>query len=181
MYTAQHTHKDGARKYILLRSNTKLRLVCYRLSMPLYRTWAVTLKREPLPLLHSLSSLLLRNVFPPTPLLSFRYALRSHAFFRPFPHGLSATSVRSALCRRRPTFCRLRKSLYGPNQAPRNWYKKFDYFIQSVSFSKSDEDHCIFTKPDQDRSPIILMIYVDDMLVFGRHTGELGNCGRSLP
>ena len=32
------------------------------LSMPFYMTWAVTLKREPLPLPHSLSSLLLRNV-----------------------------------------------------------------------------------------------------------------------
>ena len=82
----------------------------YRLSMPLYRTWAVRLQREPLPLPHSLSSLLLRNVFPTAPLLSFRYALWSHIFFRPFPPGLSATSVcsaHSALClrglRKRPT------------------------------------------------------------------------------
>ena len=33
--------------------------------------------------------------------------------------------------------CRLRKSLYGLKQAAR-WYKKFDDFIQSVGFSKSD-------------------------------------------
>ena len=42
--------------------------------------------------------------------------------------------------------CRLRKSLYGLKQAPRQWYKKFDDFNQSVGFSKSDEDHCLFSK-----------------------------------
>ena len=92
--------------------NTKLRLMFYKLSMALYRTWAVTLKREPVPLPHSLLSLLICNVFPAAPLLSFHYALQSHAFFRPFPPGLSAAFVRSAcsaLCqlgrRRRPTNC----------------------------------------------------------------------------
>ena len=46
--------------------------------------------------------------------------------------------------------CRLRKSLYGLKQAPRQWYKKFDDFIRSVGFSKSNEDHCLFTKTAQD-------------------------------
>ena len=41
---------------------------------------------------------------------------------------------------------RLNKSLYGLNHAPRLWYKKFDHFIELVGFSKSDEDHCVFTK-----------------------------------
>ena len=54
--------------------------------------------------------------------------------------------------------CRLRKSLYGLKQAPRHWYKKFDDFIQSISFSKSDEDHYLFTKTAQDGSPVFLII-----------------------
>ena len=41
--------------------------------------------------------------------------------------------------------CRLKKGLYGLKQALQQWYKKFDDFIQSVGFSKSDEDHCVFT------------------------------------
>ena len=69
--------------------------------------------------------------------------------------------------------CRLRKSLYGVKQAPRQWYKKFDGLIESVDFSKSDEDHCIFTKTTRDGSPIFLIIYVDDMLLSGQHAGEL--------
>ena len=31
----------------------------------------------------------------------------------------------------------------------KKWYKKFNDFIQSVGFSKSDEDHCLFTKTTQ--------------------------------
>ena len=63
--------------------------------------------------------------------------------------------------------CRLRKNLYGLKEAPRQWYKKFDGFIQSVGFSKSDEDNCLFTKTTQDGSPFFLIIYVDDMLLSG--------------
>ena len=58
--------------------------------------------------------------------------------------------------------CRLKKSLYGLKQALQQWYKKFDEFIQSVGFSKSDADHCLFTKIARDGSPIFLIIYVDD-------------------
>ena len=76
--------------------------------------------------------------------------------------------------------CRLRKSLYGLKQAPLQWYKKFDDFIRSVSFSKSDEDHCLFTKTAQDGSPVFLIIYVDDMLLSDWHTGEFIELVRKL-
>ena len=76
--------------------------------------------------------------------------------------------------------CRLKKSLYGLKQAPRQWYRKFDDFIRSIGFSKSDEDHCLFTKTAQDGSPIFLIIYVDDMLISGRHAGELAELVRQL-
>ena len=76
--------------------------------------------------------------------------------------------------------CRLRKSLYGLKQAPRQWYKKFDDFIQSAGFSKSDEDHCLITKTAQDGSPVFLIIYMDNMLLSCRHTGELTELVRKL-
>ena len=69
--------------------------------------------------------------------------------------------------------CRLMKSLYGLKQASRQWYKKFDDFIQSVGFLKSDEDHCLFTKTNKDGSPIFLIIYMDGMLLSGQHAREL--------
>ena len=80
----------------------KLRLMFYRLSMSLYRTWAVTLTREPLSLPLTLSS------FP-----SVTSNLRSHSFPSitpcPVPCFLShlACPLRFTLCpvgrRRRPT------------------------------------------------------------------------------
>ena len=75
---------------------------------------------------------------------------------------------------------RLRKSLYGLKQAPQQWYKKFDDFIQSVSFCKSDEDHCLFTKTAQDGSPVFLIIYVEDMLLSSWHIGEHTELVRKL-
>ena len=76
--------------------------------------------------------------------------------------------------------CRLRKSLYGLKQAPRPWYKKFDDFIQSIGFSKSDEEHFLFTKIAQDGSPDFLIIYVEDMLLSSRHARELTELVRKL-
>mgnify|MGYP000689268084 CR=1 FL=1 len=57
---------------------------------------------------------------------------------------------------------------------------KFDDVIQLVGFSKSDDNHCLFTKTALDGSPIFLIIYVDDMLLFGRHADELTELVRQL-
>ena len=42
--------------------------------------------------------------------------------------------------------CRLGKSLYGLKQAPRQWYKKFDTFMLSQGFKRSNADHYSYTK-----------------------------------
>ena len=76
--------------------------------------------------------------------------------------------------------CRLKKRLYSLKRAPRQWYKKFDDFIQPVGFSKRDEDHFLFTKRARDGSPIFLIIYMDDMLLSNRHTEELTELVRQL-
>ena len=39
--------------------------------------------------------------------------------------------------------CKLRKSLYGLRQSPRQWYNKFDSFMVSQNFTKSEYDHCV--------------------------------------
>ena len=76
--------------------------------------------------------------------------------------------------------CRIRKRLYSLKQAPRQWYRKCDDFIQSIGFCKSDEDHCLLLKTILDGSPIYLIIYVDDMLLSSRHAGELADLVRQL-
>ena len=65
--------------------------------------------------------------------------------------------------------CMLKRSLYGLKQAPRQWYKKFDAFMLKNGFNRSQAYHCLYTKKDTDGSPLILVLYVDDILSVGKH------------
>ncbi|RVW41324.1 Retrovirus-related Pol polyprotein from transposon TNT 1-94 [Vitis vinifera] len=60
--------------------------------------------------------------------------------------------------------CLLKKSLYGLNQSPRQWYKRFDKYMLDISFNRSSHDGCVYFKLTED-SMIYLLLYVDDMLV----------------
>ena len=37
--------------------------------------------------------------------------------------------------------CRLNKALYGFKQGSRQWYQKFDAFMKSRGYKRSQEDH----------------------------------------
>jgi hypothetical protein len=60
--------------------------------------------------------------------------------------------------------CKLNKSLYGLKQSPRQWYKRFDTFMLSQGFKRSDYDSFVYLKSVND-SAIFLLLYVDDMLI----------------
>jgi hypothetical protein len=57
--------------------------------------------------------------------------------------------------------CRLKKSLYGLKQSPRQWYKRFDSFMLSKGFQRSQYDSCVYLK-FVNGSPTYLLLYVDD-------------------
>jgi hypothetical protein len=59
---------------------------------------------------------------------------------------------------------RLKKSLYGLNKSPRQWYKKFDSFMLSHGFKRCDYDSYAYLKTING-SAIYLLLYVDDMLI----------------
>jgi hypothetical protein len=61
--------------------------------------------------------------------------------------------------------CRLKKSLYDLRQSPRQWYKKFDSFVVSQNYTRSEYDHCIYFKKLNNGIFIILVLYVDYMLL----------------
>ncbi|MCO5612524.1 hypothetical protein L7F22_066792 [Adiantum nelumboides] len=42
--------------------------------------------------------------------------------------------------------CILQKALYGLKQGSRQWYQKFDKYIQSQGYVRSLEDHCLYTE-----------------------------------
>jgi hypothetical protein len=75
--------------------------------------------------------------------------------------------------------CKLKKSLYGLKQSPRKWYKKFDSFMVSQNFTRSEYDHYVYSK-SLNGIFIILVLYVDDMLVARKSMVEINKVEGSV-
>ena len=59
--------------------------------------------------------------------------------------------------------CKLKKSLYGLKQSPRQWYKWFDHFMIGQKYTRSQFDYCVYLPRLSNGSYIYLLLYVDDM------------------
>ncbi|OWZ09396.1 polyprotein [Phytophthora megakarya] len=69
---------------------------------------------------------------------------------------------------------RLRKALYGLKQASRSWYENLRRFLESQGFYQGEADYCLFSKGSADDDDLmIVLVYVDDMLVFATHDEDL--------
>jgi hypothetical protein len=68
--------------------------------------------------------------------------------------------------------CKLKKSLYGLKQSPRQWYKRFDSFMLAHGFKRSQYDSCVYIK-FVNGSPIYSLLYVDDMLIAAKSKKEI--------
>ena len=62
----------------------------------------------------------------------------------------------------------------GLKKAPRQWYKKFESFMQKERFQKYNVNNCCFFKRYKS-TYIILLLYVDDILVVGSDMDEIQN------
>ena len=51
--------------------------------------------------------------------------------------------------------CKLKKSLYGLKQTPRQWYLKFDRFMSEQGYTKCHSDHCVYLKKQNDDNYIL--------------------------
>jgi hypothetical protein len=59
--------------------------------------------------------------------------------------------------------CKLLKSLYGLNQAPKLWHEKFDKILTSTGFVVNEADKCVYYRFGGGEG-VILCLYVDDIL-----------------
>jgi hypothetical protein len=75
--------------------------------------------------------------------------------------------------------CKLKKSLYGLKQSPRQWYKKFDSFMIANDFKRSLYDSCVYNK-FVDGSHIYFLLYVDDMLIAAKSKIDIANLKAQL-
>lgn len=72
--------------------------------------------------------------------------------------------------------CKLKRSLYGLRQSPMLWNERFSSFIISIGFSPLKHDKCVFVKTTTtSRLPVILGIYVDDVLILAEHQDDIEN------
>lgn len=63
--------------------------------------------------------------------------------------------------------CKLRKSLYGLKQSPRQWYAKMhDFLTNDLGFKCSQNDPCLYVQKE-DGNLVIIGLYVDDLLIAG--------------
>lgn len=58
-------------------------------------------------------------------------------------------------------------------QSPRQWYLRFDQFMEKIGYVKSKYDVCVYFKGNTTASPVYLVLYVDDMLVASKDRHEL--------
>jgi len=61
------------------------------------------------------------------------------------------------------TVLKLNKSLYGLVQAPLSWYNHLTNGLEDTSFTKSDNDPCLFFGNN-----MMVLVYVDDCIFFGK-------------
>ena len=59
----------------------------------------------------------------------------------------------------------LKKFLYGLNQSPGQWFKRFYSFMISYYFRRCTYDSCVNFRRCDDESFVYLLLYVDDMLI----------------
>ncbi|GJS43996.1 ribonuclease H-like domain-containing protein [Tanacetum coccineum] len=70
--------------------------------------------------------------------------------------------------------CRLKKSLFGLKQAPRQWNAKLTSTLIENGFSQSKSDYSLYTKFDKGIF-LALLVYVDDIIITGNNISEIEN------
>jgi hypothetical protein len=69
--------------------------------------------------------------------------------------------------------CKLRRFLYGLEQAPRAWFDKFRTTLLQFSFKQSKYDTSLFLRKT-DMGIVVLLVYVDDIVITGFDSNLLG-------
>ena len=72
--------------------------------------------------------------------------------------------------------CKLKKSLHGLKQAPRNFFHHLKSNLEAIGFEQQvDFDPCLFISPK-----VICLVYVDDTLLYARHQDDIEEVIRLL-
>lgn len=75
--------------------------------------------------------------------------------------------------------CKLKKSLYGLRQAPRNWFSKLSTTLKDLKYQQSLSDYSLFTLTTASSITVVL-VYVDDLLLAGNNRQEIEHLKKML-
>ena len=67
--------------------------------------------------------------------------------------------------------CKLKKSMFGLKQAPKQWNVKLTHALPENGFVQSKSDYSLFAK-SQSNDFITLLVYVDDIIITGNNMVE---------
>ena len=81
--------------------------------------------------------------------------------------GLCETTSKYEVDGQEDKFYRLKKALYGLNQAPRLSYNRIDEYLNGEGFSRSPSEPTLYTKVNQEGKILIVCLYVDDLIFTG--------------
>jgi len=63
---------------------------------------------------------------------------------------------------------KVEKAMYVLIQSAKLWYKKLSRFLEASGFKKCPSDECVMVKKEQGKDPIVVILYVDDILILSR-------------
>ncbi|GJP58895.1 hypothetical protein CLOP_g6633 [Closterium sp. NIES-67] len=75
--------------------------------------------------------------------------------------------------------CKLNKAIYGLKQAPRCWYNRLASALEGIGFRASACDKSLFLMGEGE-SLVLLLVYVDDILLFSSSDKEIDGVQRKL-
>ena len=93
--------------------------------------------------------------------------------FMSVTEGLSSKSTRNKLFK-------LRKSLYGLKQSPRQWYAKIhNFLVEELNFKSSSNGPCLYVRHEACHV-LIIALYVDDLLISGKSKSDIAIIKKEL-
>ena len=75
---------------------------------------------------------------------------------------------------------KLKISLFGLNQPPRAWFKRFTRVVKLHGYVQCQTDHTLFVKKSTKGERSILIMYIDDIIVTGDYLEEMADLKKIL-
>ena len=75
---------------------------------------------------------------------------------------------------------KLKKALYGLNQASRAWYSQIDSYFMVEGFKKSKNEPILYVKTQGNSNVLIVVLYIDDLLYIGNKEKIIANFKKDM-